>query len=110
MTIKQLREKEAERLAARKNANPTQEDLEKARHTMRLFYIFASAYKNSFYTEQNRKATQRQKDEADERSNKTYKKAVDALKAYNLKISLPGLDPIIEETSGQNWSYCHYYR
>lgn len=110
LTIKELRIKEAARLAARKNPNPTPADLEAAAHTMRIFYRFASAYLNSFYISNNRNSSPAAVSEADEKSEKAYKRAAEALKAYNIKISLPGLYSILDDSNGCNFSYCHYYK
>lgn len=108
-TIKELRRQEAARLAARKNQNPTPADLEAAAHTMRIFYRFAATYLRSFYVSQDRRSSEAARTEADEKSERSFKRAAEALAAYNLKISLPGLYPIIEEANGSNFSYCHYY-
>ena len=109
MNIKAMREKDARRLAERLTADPTLEEIEAASKAMRKFYIFAAAYQRSFYTEQSRTASEAEKAAADEKSVKAYRKAAEALKAYKLKISLPGLYPIIEETNGANFTYGHFY-
>lgn len=109
MTIKELREKDAIKLATRENPAPTNEEIEAARHAMRLFYRFAASYQRSFYTEQDNRATDKEKEQADAKSEKAYKKASDALRVYNLKISCPGLYPIIEELNGINFTYGHFY-
>lgn len=109
-TIKELREKDVLRLAERLTAEPTAEDLETARKTMRKFYRFVAAYQNSFYTEQSRTASQAMKDEADRKSENAYRRAADALKVYGLKMSLPGLYPIIEDAETRiNFTYGHFY-
>lgn len=109
MTIAQLREKDARRLAERITAEPTPEEIETARHTMRLYYRFVAAYQRSFYTEQSREATEAEKNEADRKSDNAHRRAAEALKGYNLKISCPGLYPIIEEKSGANFTSGHFY-
>lgn len=108
LTIKELREKDAARLAARQNPNPTPEEIETARHAMRLYYIFVSAYQKSFFTEQEH-GTPDEIRQADERSEKTYKSAAEALKPYGVKISTPGLYPIIDDMNGANFTYGHFY-
>lgn len=109
MTIKELRNRDAARLAARLNQNPTPAQLEEATKAMRAFYRFAAAYLASFYTEQNRNATQEAKEAADAKSERAYKKAAAALAKYDLYIALPGLYPIIDEKSGANWTMGHWY-
>ena len=86
LTIKEMREKDAARLAAILNPEPTPEEIETARHAMRLYYIFVSVYQRSFYTEQEH-GTPDEIRRADERSEKTYKSAAEALKPYGVKIS-----------------------
>jgi len=109
MTIKELRKKDVLKLAHRNAADPTPEEINKAAHTMRLFYNFASAYYNNFLINQERNASAYQKKEADDRNKKTYKKACEALKDYNLVIELPGLYPIIEDKSGYNFTFGFFY-
>jgi len=108
-TIKELREKDANKLAERLNPNPAPEEIEKARHTMRLFYIFASAYYKNFIMQQESK-NPAAKAAANERSNKTYKSAAEALKTYGLKIDLPGLYPVIDDENGHNFTFGFWYR
>lgn len=109
MTIKELRERDAARLAARID-NPTPENLNNARHAMRLYYLFVAAYQRSFYTEQDRNATRAQKDEADAKSEKAHKRALDALKPYGVRITCPGLYPYIEEIgTHRNFTSGHFY-
>lgn len=108
MTIKELRERDAARLAARID-EPTAENLNNARHAMRLYYLFVAAYQRSFYTEQDRNATQAQKAEADAKSEKTYKRASEALKPYGVRIDCPGLYPIIDDMNGANFTHGHFY-
>ena len=108
MTIKELRERDAARLAARID-EPTAENLNNARHAMRLYYLFVAAYQRSFYTAQDRNATQAQKDEADTKSDKTYKRASEALKPYGVRIDCPGLYPIIDDMNGANFTHGHFY-
>lgn len=113
MTIKQMRERDADRLAQKINPNPTpaeiNRDRDAARHALRLFYRFAAAYSNSFYISQNRNASEAEKAAADEKSEKAYKRASEALKPYGVKISCPGLYPIIENDDRTNFTYGHYY-
>jgi hypothetical protein len=113
MNIKTLRERDADRLAQRLNPNPTpaeiNRDRDAARHALRLFYRFAAAYNNSFYISQNSSASDAEKAAADEKSEKAYKRASEALKPYGVKISCPGLYPIMEDFNGVNFSYGHYY-
>lgn len=113
MTIAELRRRDVLRLVERRTADATAAEIEtetkEARHTMTLFYRFAAAYQRSFYTEQDRNATQAEKDRADEKSEKAYKRAAESLKKYGLKISCPGLYPIIEHESGGHWSMGHFY-
>lgn len=112
LTIKQLRERDADRLAQIENPNPTpaemRETMEKARHAMRLYYRFVTAYQKSFFTEQEH-GTADEIREADEKSEKAYIKASEALKPYGLKISTPGLYPIIDYENGCNFTYGHFY-
>lgn len=110
MTVKEMRQKDAARLAARLNQNPTPEQIEEATKAMRAFYRFAAAYLNSFYTEQSRTATKEAKEAADAKSERAYKRAAAALAKYDLYISLPGLYPIIDEKSGANFTMGHWYR
>lgn len=110
MTIKELREKDALRLAQRENPNPTPEQIETARHTMRLYYNFARAYYDSFIINQDSKATQAQKISTEEKAAKRFYKASEALKKYNLCVCCPGLYPIIDDVNGQNFTYGHFYR
>ena len=110
MTIKELRNRDAARLAARLNQNPTPEQIEEATKAMRAFYRFAAAYLTSFYTEQSRTATQEAKEAADAKSERAYKRAAAALAKYDLYISLPGLYPIIDEKSGANFTMGHWYK
>ena len=114
MNIKTLRERDADRLAQKINPNPTPEEINRdrdaARHALRLFYRFAAAYSNSFYVEQDRNASEAEKAAADEKSEKAYKRAADALKPYKLKIACPGLYPIIEELTGAHFTMGHYYK
>ena len=109
LTIKELREKDAARLAAIQNPNPTPAELETARHAMRLYYRFVAAYQRSFYTEQSREATAAEKVAADNKSYKSYERAAEALKPYGLKIEAPGLYPIIDYKNGVNFTYGHFY-
>lgn len=113
MNIHQLRERDADKLAQRLNPNPTPAEINKdrdaARHALRLFYRFAAAYSNSFYTSQDSNASEAEKAAADAKSEKAYKRASEALKPYGVKISCPGLYPIIEDLNGVNFSYGHYY-
>lgn len=108
-TIKEMRNIDILRLAQRKNENPTPEEMEAARQTMKYFYLFAAAYNRSFYTNQDRNATPEERKKADAKSEKAYKRAAENLKKYSLKISCPGLYPIIEELNGCNFTYGHYY-
>ena len=109
MTIKEMRNKDILRLAETLTTDPTAAEIEKAAKAMRAFYRFSSAYIASFYTEQSRTATHAQKAEADQKSETAYKKAADLLNIYNMRISCPGLYPIIEHKNGINFSYGHYY-
>lgn len=109
LSIKELRERDAARLAARID-EPTPEQIKEAEHVLRLFYRFAAAYSNSFYVEQDRNASEAEKAAADEKSEKAYKRAADALKPYKLKIACPGLYPIIEELTGAHFTMGHYYK
>lgn len=109
MTVKALRERDARRLAERLNPAPTPEETEAARHTMRLFYRFAAAYYNAETLYNMRSATQEQKATAGAKADKAYKRAAEALKAYNLIIDIPGLYPIIDETNGANFTLGHWY-
>ena len=109
MTIKEMREKDVLRLAERQNQNPTPEAIEEARHTMRLFYRFAAAYYSSFMIDNDRRSSQAAKDAAEAKEEKAHKRAAEALAKYDLRISCPGLYPIIEETNGANFTYGHYY-
>ena len=84
--------------------------MEAARHALRLFYLFAAAYQRSFYTEQERNATEAQKAEADAKSEKAYRRAAEALKPYGVRICCPGLYPIIDDNAGNNFTYGHYYK
>ena len=113
MTIAELRRRDVLRLVERRTTDATAAEIEaetkEARHTMTLFYRFVTAYQRSFYTEQDRNATQAEKDRADEKSEKAYKRAAESLKKYDLRISCPGLYPIIDETSGANFTMGFYY-
>ena len=109
MTIKEMRNKDVLRLAKTLTTDPTAAEIEKAAKAMRAFYRFSAAYLASFYTEQSRTATQAQKAEADNKSEKAYKRAADLLSVYNMRISCPGLYPIIEHTNGMNFSYGYFY-
>lgn len=109
MTIAEMRKKDVLKLAERLNPEPTPEEIKAAEKTMRAFYRFAAAYLRSFYTEQSRTATQAEKEAADAKSERAYKRAAAALEKYNLIISLPGLYPIIDEKSGASWSMGHWY-
>lgn len=109
MKISECRERDAIRMARRETPNPDAAQIEKARHALRLFYRFAAAYSAAFYTEQDRTASAAEKVKADEKSEKAYKRAAAALAAYGLKIECPGLYPIIDETSGANFTHGHYY-
>ena len=109
MNIKELREKDARRLAERINPDPTLEEINEARQAMRKFYFFAAAYMRSFYTEQDRNASQAEKAAADEKSERAYKRATAALKKYNLIIDIPGLYPTIDETNGANFTRGYFY-
>lgn len=109
MTIAELRKKDVLKLAERLNPEPTPEEIEAAEKTMRAFYRFAAAYLRSFYTEQSRTATQAEKEAADAKSERAYKRASAALEKYNLVIALPGLYPIIDEKSGAWWSMGYWY-
>lgn len=108
-TIKELRAQDARRLAERLNQAPTAEEIETATKAIRAFYRFAAAYQASFYTEQSRTASEADKARADAKSNRAYKRAADLLKPYGVKISLPGLYPIIEELNGVNFTYGYFY-
>lgn len=109
MTIKEMRERDAVKMAQRLSAEPTPAEIEAARHALRLFYKFGAAYLNSFYIDNDRSATERQIAAADAKEDKAYKKAAEALKPYNLKICCPGLYPVIDELNGCNFTYGHYY-
>lgn len=109
MNIKTLRERDALRLAQRMNPNPGEAEQEAARHALRLFYNFVAAYQRSFYTEQNRTASQADRNRADAKSENAYKRASEALKPYNLIIDCPGLYPIIDDVNGANFTYGYFY-
>lgn len=109
MTIKELRAKDAARLAERLNPNPTPDQIEEATKTMRMFYRFAAAYYNEFLTHQESRTPEAIKEEATRKCKAAYKKAAAALAKYDLYISLPGLYPIIDEKSGANWTMGHWY-
>lgn len=108
LTIHEMRERDAAKLAERLNPNPTPAEIETARHALRLFYIFAAAYYKAFLVHQD-SDSQTERAAADERSEKTYKKAVEALKPYKLKIDLPGLYPVIEDYNNINFTFGHFY-
>lgn len=108
-SIRELREQDARRLAERLAADPTPAELEAAKKAMRKFYLFAARYQRSFYTSQDREATEAQRRAADQNSENAYRSAKEALAKYRLKISTPGLYPIIEETNGTNFTYGHWY-
>ena len=107
-TIKELREIDAAKLAA-KIDNPTPENLENARHAMRLYYRFVGYYQSAFYTSQNRNATQAQREEADDKSERAYKRASEALKPYGVKICCPGLYPVLDNIDGTRFTYGYFY-
>lgn len=113
LSIKQLREKDADRLAQIENPNPTPAEMratmEKARHALRLYYRFVAAFQNSFFTSQDREATAEERQKADEKSEKAFLKASEALKPYGLKIDCPGLYPIIDYVDGRNFTHGHFY-
>lgn len=109
MTIKQLREQDAARLAARID-EPTAENLNNARHAMRLYYIFVSASQKAFYIRQEKGTTPAQMDEAETKSEKAYIRASEALKPYGVRITCPGLYPYIEEIgTHRNFTSGHFY-
>ena len=108
-SIKESRERDAVRLAERQNENPTPEQIEEARRTMTKYYRFVAAYQRSFYTEQSRTASEAEKAAADDKSERAHKRAAEALKNYRLRISCPGLYPIIEEENGINFTYGYFY-
>jgi len=56
-----------------------------------------------------RRASQAARDAAEAREEQTHKRAKEALAKYNLRISCPGLYPIIDEANGANFTYGHYY-
>ena len=109
MTIKELRLKDVARLARRLNPNPTPEELETAKKTMRMFYRFAAAHYNEFLTHQESRTPEAIKEEAARKCKAAYKRAAAALEKYNLVIDIPGLYPIIDEKSGANWTMGHWY-
>ena len=108
-TIKELRAADALKLAERLNPDPTPAEIETATKAMRAYYRFCAAYQASFYTEQSRDASEAEKAAADLKSERAYKRATDALKPYKLKIDVPGLYPIIDNLSGSNFTYGHFY-
>lgn len=95
--------------AGKKLIDNSPTEAEKEAEAMRAFYRFSAAYLASFYTEQSRTATQAQKAEADQKSEKAYKRAVDLLSVYNMRISCPGLYPVIEHKNGMNFSHGYFY-
>ena len=109
LTIKELREKDAARLAAIKSQEPTPEEMETARHALRLYYRFVASYQSAFYTSQDRNATQAQRETADEKSEKAYTRASEALKPYGLEIRCPGLYPVIDYIGGACFTYGYFY-
>ena len=108
-TIKQMREADAVRLAARIDNDPTPEAIEEARHTMRLYYRFVAAYQREFYTMNESRTTKAQKDEATAKKRKAYKSASEALKKYSIVICCPGLYPILDDENGANFTTGHFY-
>jgi len=109
MNIKELRAKDARKLAEKLNNEPTPEEIETATKALRAFYRFAAAYLASFYTEQSRTASAADKVRADEKSERAYKRAAGLLKPYGVRINCPGLYPIIDNANGTNFTYGHYY-
>ena len=110
MTIKELREKDAIRLARRLIADPNPEQIEAAKKAMRKFYRFAAANKTSFFVSNDSELySEKAAAAADRKCEKAEKAAAEALKVYGLKISTPGLYPIIEELNGTNFSNGYYY-
>ena len=108
LTIKELREKDAARLAA-KIDNPTPENLENARHAMRLYYKFTGYYQAAFYTSQNRNATQTEIKKADDKSERAFIRASKALKPYGVEIRCPGLYPVLDNQDGTSFTYGYFY-
>lgn len=109
-TIKEMRTRDAVKLAERLTKDPTPEEITEAVKTMRKFYRFAAAYYSAFTVNNMRSTSEAEKEAADAKSERAYKRAAEALKRYNLRISCPGLYPIIEDAETRiNFTYGHYY-
>lgn len=108
LTIHEMRERDAAKLAA-KIDKPTPENLENARHAMRLYYKFTGYYQAAFFTSQNRNATQKQRETADDKSERAFIRATKALKPYGVVIRCPGLYPCLDNEDGTSFTYGHFY-
>ena len=108
LTIHEMREKDAAKLAA-KIDNPTPENLENARHALRLYYKFTGYYQAAFYVSQDRNATQAQREKADDKSERAFLRASKALKPYGVVIRCPGLYPCLDNEDGTSFTYGHFY-
>lgn len=108
-TIKEMRQADALRLAQRVSEEPTTEEVEAATKAMRAFYRFCGAYLAEFYVDQNRASTEAQRKEATDKMERAYKRATDLLKPYGCVIDIPGLNPIIDDINGRNFTMGHFY-
>jgi len=108
-TIKEMRENDAVKLAEKLNPNPTPEEIEKARHALRLYYRFTGYYQTAFYVSQERTATESQRENADSKSDRAFERAKKALWPYGVEIRCPGLYPCLDNVDGTSFTYGHFY-
>ena len=94
LTIAQIRERELEKLAHFKTANPTAEDFKEARKIMNSYYRLCGLCENNLYmANDERKANSRFCKESEAREDRWYKR----------------LDKLFSELYGLRLVYCGYY-
>ena len=94
LTIAQIREKEVDKLAHIKSANPTEEDFREARKIMNSYYRLCGLCESNLYmANDERKANSRFCKESEAREDRWYKR----------------LDKLFSELYGLRLVYCGYY-
>ena len=93
LTVAQLREREVKRLAAFKNPEPTDEDIQEARRNMNSFYRLCGLSERNLYLQNDERShSTRYAKECEEREDKWHKR----------------LDKVFNDTYGLRLVYCGY--
>ena len=96
LTIAQLREIEVEKLARRRNKDPTENDLAQARRIMRSYYrLVALSSRNCELANDRETHDLPSTRESEEREVRLEKRLNKQLEEYSLTIYRPGIYPII---------------